>query len=339
MAKIDLKEYLKQVVNLESFLYSQTAIYEKAERELRPFVPSQPKVQAPRKPTPIVNKPDMPHPKYDEGDKVLSRKLLLISISTGMLGGGCFGYGLVEEFLGYAIFLLVLCAGFFAGWVALRLAMKRNYDQAMSQYVKETERYRKDQAAAEEAYPKAMKAYEIAMKVYQEEVKSAERKYKRETKNAEQNYENGKKALCQIKDELSETKRVLEQLYALDIVFPKYRNFVAMCTIYEYIVSGRCAELEGPNGAYNLYEAELRQNLIINQLDRINRNLEAIKANQYMLYKEMSKANATLNKISNDISEVRKTTQIIKEFSAVTAHCASITAANTEALKYLALVK
>ena len=37
----------------------------------------------------------------------------------------------------------------------------------------------------------------------------------------------------------------------------------AMCTMYEYFVTGRCDKLSGADGAYNLYETEVRQNIII----------------------------------------------------------------------------
>lgn len=95
-------------------------------------------------------------------------------------------------------------------------------------------------------------------------------------------------------ESLSETRNVLSRLYESNIIYPKYRNMVAMCSIYEYFATGRCTELTGPNGAYNLYESELRQNTIINKLDTIINQLEAIKNNQYMLYTEMVKTNGML---------------------------------------------
>ena len=38
------------------------------------------------------------------------------------------------------------------------------------------------------------------------------------------------------------------------------------------------------NGAYNLYEQELRQNLIINKLDFVIDRLDTVIDNQHMLY-------------------------------------------------------
>lgn len=79
-------------------------------------------------------------------------------------------------------------------------------------------------------------------------------------------------------------RSILDEHYALDIVHPKYRNLVAMNQICEYIETGRCYELTGHDGAYNLYESELRANRIIAQLDKVNDNLELVKQNQYMIY-------------------------------------------------------
>ena len=57
-----------------------------------------------------------------------------------------------------------------------------------------------------------------------------------------------------------------------------------MCTIYEYISSGRCDKLTGEHGAYNLYEMESRLDRIITKLDDIAMLLHKIKEQQYMLY-------------------------------------------------------
>ena len=37
----------------------------------------------------------------------------------------------------------------------------------------------------------------------------------------------------------------LNQLYSLNIIYPKYRNFVAISSFYEYFESGRCNTLKG----------------------------------------------------------------------------------------------
>lgn len=147
-------------------------------------------------------------------------------------------------------------------------------------------------------------------------------------------------------------KQTLDKFYAMDIIFPKYRNIFALCSIYEYLAAGRCNSLEGHEGAYNIYESELRQDLILVKLDIVISQLEDIKRNQYMLYQEMKTMNSTLRSISKQMGEMLKkadtiidntntiasNTQQIAENTAVTALCAQMTAKNTEALKYISLI-
>ena len=141
-----------------------------------------------------------------------------------------------------------------------------------------------------------------------------------------------------MEESLVETQKVLEKLYSADIIYPKYRNMIAMCTIYEYFATGRCTELTGADGAYNLYEMELRQNQIINQLDKIMDQLDTIKTNQYALYAELKKTSEILTGISSDIKELTTTAHRIEDFSHITAYCAQVTALNTEVLKYIAVI-
>lgn len=95
----------------------------------------------------------------------------------------------------------------------------------------------------------------------------------------------------QITDFLTASKQHLKIIYAKNIIFPKYRNLVMVCSIYEYICAGRCTTLEGHEGAYNILEMEIRLDRIITQLDKVIAQLDAIQANQYMLYSAIQEAN------------------------------------------------
>ena len=101
----------------------------------------------------------------------------------------------------------------------------------------------------------------------------------------------------------------------------------AICSLYEYISSGRCDTLEGQAGAYNLYEMELRQNVIIGQLEKVISQLESIKNNQYMLYSKLNEANHTINCISSQLNNVENNSNIA-------AYHSQITAENTEFMKW-----
>lgn len=121
---------------------------------------------------------------------------------------------------------------------------------------------------------------------------------------------------------ISDCQNALEQLYNLDIIFPKYRNFVAISQIYEYYMSGRCTELEGHEGAYNIFENEVRQDIIILQLNNISNQLEQIKQNQYLIYQAITQTNITLSKIESNTEAIAYNTSVI---AANTAICARYT--------------
>ncbi len=91
----------------------------------------------------------------------------------------------------------------------------------------------------------------------------------------------------------------LDSMYNLGIIFPKYRNFVMVNTIYEYLQTGRCTTLDGASGAYNKLEEEMRLNMIIWQLDRVINNLESIRQNQFNLYCAINESNNRMNGIIN----------------------------------------
>lgn len=83
----------------------------------------------------------------------------------------------------------------------------------------------------------------------------------------------------------------LQTIYDKNIIFPKYRNLVMVCSLYEYICAGRCNKLEGSEGAYNILELEIRLDRIITQLDRITVLLGKIQENQFVLYSAIQESN------------------------------------------------
>lgn len=130
----------------------------------------------------------------------------------------------------------------------------------------------------------------------------------------------------------------MKKLYALDIVYDKYRNLIAISSFYEYFASDRVSELTGAKGAYNLFEQEIRMDLVINKLDVIIEQLEDIKENQYALYQKMDEAIDIMNGIYDDVEELVSAAHRIEDATYITAHCAKVAAQNTEILKYIALV-
>ena len=96
----------------------------------------------------------------------------------------------------------------------------------------------------------------------------------------------------------------LQIIYQKNIIFQKYRNLTMVSSLYEYICAGRCIELEGHEGAYNILETEIRLDHIILQLDKVIAQLEQIKQNQFMLYSAVQKCNQWLGLIMGEIRQM-----------------------------------
>ena len=99
------------------------------------------------------------------------------------------------------------------------------------------------------------------------------------------------------KDKLSDSRQLLEQMYAKNIIYVKYRNLPAISSFLDYFSSGICTELTGPHGAYSRYENDARMNAIITRLDRISMQLEQIQYNQQRLFEAVRACNETVNRL------------------------------------------
>lgn len=91
------------------------------------------------------------------------------------------------------------------------------------------------------------------------------------------------------------------KLYSYNIIYGKYRNYVAIASFVDYFSSGRISSLEGTDGAYNLYEQESRADIVISKLDDIINSLEKIKENQYYIYNELNNINNSLALINSQL--------------------------------------
>lgn len=347
-----MKVYLKHIIDLETSLYKQIEVYKTAKKNLvlqKPVLdyPDKPKYEADKleKPKePIAIKADASRDEYNRTGGVAG---LFFMIFFGVIGIVCLlRDNFLISFLG-SISCVIATAMGYMGWQffssyfnekkSIELS-KAEYPQKVALYEKELEEYNAKMSDLKEKY--------IAEENEFKEVKrKAEEEYTKKLEIAKSNYEIGKNTIAQLKTSSGQTKDALGKLYSSDIIFPKYRNLIAMCTIYEYFASGRVSELEGPNGAYNLYESELRQNLIINNLDKISNQLDLIKDNQYTLYKAIGQTNKILGKISKEVTQISKTAELISEdvhsiakTSYISACYSKAIAENTEALKYIALI-
>lgn len=116
-----------------------------------------------------------------------------------------------------------------------------------------------------------------------------------------------------LEKELEWAKQRLEAFYDANVIFPKYRDFVAVSSIYEYFDSGICVELGGAYGAYSRYEEEVRAKLVLTHLTIIANQLEAIKKNQYQLYRKMNDISNTLEKSHTIVRDINNTLYEIED--------------------------
>ena len=176
-----------------------------------------------------------------------------------------------------------------------------------------------------------------------------------------------KAKLAMLEDEIGQTIELLKKtyearntLYAANIVFGKYRNIVALSTFYEYLMAGRCTSLEGSNGAYNLYEMETRANMIITQLEKIEKSLQNLQQTQYMICNQLAAMNNALDRMNSTmevaygaITDIRantsdmtaymanisKNSNVIAHNSTVTAYYSKVNAELTNALGFMMALK
>ena len=109
-----------------------------------------------------------------------------------------------------------------------------------------------------------------------------------------------KREIKKIEEQINRSQKCLQRIYDANIIHPKYREFTRVCSLYEYIDTGRCWSLEKTatdEGAYNILEKELLANIIIAKLDYIVSNLDTIRNNQYELYISIKKSNGRLSEI------------------------------------------
>lgn len=291
----DLIEYFEKVKNLEAAIYTHNTlqpVYLEKLKKQQPMTPGVPFIKSESS----IEKPKIPEKPNLTGDIIMGLIFLVLGTVLSIMTLFLFKEIQEDPTLGFVAIMCLICICFsFYGVVNF-------FGRAMR---------------LKSEYPKAVEAYREACRVYDTQIKSVklgnekrQKDYLLEKEVYAKKYEefNSKKQLIvnEFNTISNELNTALSNLYDENIIFPKYRNLIAVSTIFEYLSSGRCSELEGPNGAYNLYEMELRQNIIISQLSSITRNLEQIKNNQYILYQEINNSNKIISdmlmNIGNELS-------------------------------------
>ena len=376
MSKQDLKETFRQAMELETAIHCQEEILKdarnmKVTHPVKPQKPRQsPEVEKARKVWLDVHSPDDPAKtlKKPKEPALLGSVIFLVGFGIALFVGMFVGlHWIFFDGVDFGKEFLIVFGIVFGIYLVFQLishgSEKRAYNAAMKKYNEDFRRlndqYKKDKAIYETKNKEARENLARAEEKFEADHEKAVEKWEQTCDNMTRNLRLAKEEAERLVRPINEAKKTLEEFYAKSGIYPKYCNLAAVCTIYEYLDSGRCTQLEGPDGAYNLFEAELRQDLIIMKLDEVIENLWKLQKGQYLLYtkltaveKEVRQMNSSMRAlaesskaISKDVKNmgesmgrVAKATEYTALASAVTAQCAILTAKNTEAIKYLTLI-
>lgn len=144
-----------------------------------------------------------------------------------------------------------------------------------------------------------------------------------------------RKQQTDIEKQINTNSRLLEQLYDLNILHPKFRNMVAVITMLEYFEYGRCTTLQGPHGACSFYADEELHKRIISKLDVVIHKLDDIRQTQQYLYEAIQEANATAYRIYENSQRMLESNRQIAENTALTAYNTTRIRENSDILTYI----
>lgn len=131
----------------------------------------------------------------------------------------------------------------------------------------------------------------------------------------------------EIQSALYEAKNNLQRIYTANVLPTKYRNLVAVTTLYEYLETGRCNTIQGHGGIYDTYEKERIQLAQLQQMIETNQRLSRIEDNQRYICQELYKMNNSLSAIKSSLKSIENTNAQIAKNTAISAVANQQTAA------------
>ena len=143
----------------------------------------------------------------------------------------------------------------------------------------------------------------------------------------------------ELRIEVEKVEKLMDKLYSANVIYPKYRELVPIVTMWEYLDSGRCTELCGANGTYNLYESESRQDIIISNLTQALSMLAQIRDNQYALYEAIQESNDIAERVYRQSERLIASNKNIEHNSEITSYNAKIAAQNSTISAYIDFCK
>lgn len=294
----ELLDYLKNAIDLETDVATQeqiiTTYKQKAEED-------KPKVVTLEKPKAPIHNNENPS---GTGLFVLGIVFFLFGLIPALLVPGDSEFRIILALIGVGLLMWCCYEG---------MKEKTKYDEVEQQYNSMREKYETQLASVQKANKESLENYQNHIGPW--------------THSNEQ-------MLAVLNGPITDTKEVLSRFYSKEVIYAKYRNLPALTSIYEYFVTGRCTELTGPHGAYNLYEDELRKDTVISQLNTVIENLEQIKQNQYMLYQQVKAIQENTNSIASELRQIKGYTVQIAQLTALNAYYAALNERNTRITMY-----
>lgn len=341
-----LRDYLEKVRLLEKDVYTYDTIIENLSGKRIQISPKPAPIAVPVKPTPVKE------PGKEPIDVGLIGALVPVSIIVGLVLlvlSAVFYFLFSMEALGNTLFIIAICCGVYSvGWPVIMgvLAIaEKDYKAKKARY---------------DSYRSALASYEKASSLSNKRSLEIEEYEGRLPKELAFNKALDEE-LSRINKYKDETETVLKKMYEQNIVHRKYWGIVPISMFCEYIDTGRRTVLDGENGMYDLYEAELLGKQIVGELQVVNNNLRAINAtlqnmsqklsgiqrNQMLLYEAVMEGNTIARNISYEVANqsmrldklsdsVEGNLQQLRQSAELTAYNTAATARRTDALAKIA---
>lgn len=345
MDKQTLIRYLEDVVELEKQVFLQQQTLDALDSKIRSLG-----IKKDFNEPQYVNTPTYNKPTYNKPKKLLEGEGENIGCITGLVAAGVFITIVLlsaifdVRFSGLNDWKLIILAAIITPIAAAIIIANRKKKQAQDDY---NSMVAENEADYNSRLTKNNADYNRRMAEYRRNVSEDAQRVNREL--AEKRIlEQERSALYQ---KHLQTKQVLQNYYDLDIIYGKYRNFVAVSSFVDYFKSGSCSTLgenTGGDGAYNKFDIEVKLDRIIDRLDDIIRNLDQIKSNQWCIYNAIQEGNSIARRLVSATESLAESNAQIAlssaqtaqysaqaaQYSAQTAQYAGITAANSAIAAY-----
>ena len=102
----------------------------------------------------------------------------------------------------------------------------------------------------------------------------------------------------------SDIKDTLETYYSTHVLDPEYQDLVPVTTMYGYFKDNRCQELTGHNGAYSLYEKELKAQTITGDLEEVLNRTNNLADAQKDILSQVGKVNGKTEALIDSVDRV-----------------------------------